>query len=232
MAAVGSKRPAPDALFRVDAVPIRDDMKLQYTRVDGLVDTRSIEDEILAGGKMVPNPLAGPDGTIPAATAEKHTRLNPERPMEHGRHVAGEAVSAQVLGSFLVASCHLIASAREQGWGDHNGPDWDRDDALSFLKRKLKTEGRVLIRPRGDLYLHRSRTPGQARFMARMRPVAVVMSKDAYDSLPAHERENHWPPRLLGSVVGRNRWYRCGRCTLISSWAASLGTQTSLCVKS
>ena len=34
-----------------------------------------------------------------------------------------------------------------------------------------------------------------------MRPVAVVMSKDAYDSLPAHERENHG----LASKVARKR---------------------------
>ena len=37
--------------------------------------------------------------------------------------------------------------------------------------------------------------------MARMRPVAVVMSKDVYDSLPADERENHW----LASKVARKR---------------------------
>ena len=57
--------------------------------------TRSIEDEILAGGKLVPNPLAGQGGTVSEAIAEKQTRLNPERPMVDGRHVAGEAVSAQ-----------------------------------------------------------------------------------------------------------------------------------------
>jgi hypothetical protein len=210
-AAAGSKRPAPDDLDRVDTVPIRDDVQLQYTTADGGVDTRSIEDEILAGGKRVPNPLAGPDGTIPAAIAEKHTRLNPERPMAHGRHVAGEAVSAQVFGSYLVNACHLIVSAREQGWGDHNGPDWDRDDALNFLKLKLQTERRVLIRPRGDLYLHRSRTPGQAQFIARMRPVAVVLSKTVYENLPADERESHW----LATKVARKR---AGKQQMVPVW--------------
>jgi hypothetical protein len=34
-----------------------------------------------------------------------------------------------------------------------------------------------------------------------MRPVAVVMSKDVYNSLPAGERENHW----LASKVARKR---------------------------
>ena len=60
--------------------------------------------------------------------------------MVDGRHVAGEAVSAQAFGSFMMSSCHLLASALAQGWGDHNGPDWDRDDALNFLKLKLKPE--------------------------------------------------------------------------------------------
>ena len=60
----------------------------------------------------------------------------------------------------------------------------------------------MLIRPRGNLYLHRSRTPGQARFIACMRPVAVVvMSKTVYDNLPADERESHW----LASKVARKR---------------------------
>jgi hypothetical protein len=59
----------------------------------------------------------------------------------------------------------------------------------------------VLIRPRGHLHLHRSRTPGQARFIACMRPVAVVMSKTVYDNLPADERESHW----LASKVARKR---------------------------
>ena len=114
-------------------------------------------------------------------------------------------MSAQVFGSFMVWSCHLLASAREQGWGDHNGPDWDREDALNFLRHKRGMEGRVLIRPRGDLYLHHSRTPGKARFIARMRPVAVAMSKAVYDvtydNLPVNERENH----LLASTVARKR---------------------------
>jgi hypothetical protein len=48
----------------------------------------------------------------------------------------------------------------------------------------------------GHLYLHRSRTLGQARFI----PMAVVMSKDIYNSLPADERANTGSPlRLLGS---------------------------------
>ena len=90
-------------MLRVDTVPIRDDILLQYTGEDGRVATRSIEDEILAGGKLVPQPLAGQGGTIPAAVTEKHTHLNPERPMVNGRHVAGEAVSAQVFGSVMVS---------------------------------------------------------------------------------------------------------------------------------
>ena len=73
------------------------------------------------------------------------------------------------------------------------------------------TEGWVLIRPRGDLYLHRSRTPGQARFIACMRPVAVVMSKTVYDNLPADERESHW----LASKVARKRR---GREQMVPVW--------------
>ena len=112
----------------------------------------------------------------------------------------------------MVSSCHLIAAARKEGWGEHHGPDRDGGDALGFPMHTLKMEGRVLTHSRGHLCLHRSRTPGQGRFSAHMRPAAVVMSKDVYNglpvmskdvynSLPAAERDNHW----LASEVARQR---------------------------
>ena len=51
------------------------------------------------------------------------------------------------------------------------------------------------------MYLHKSRTPGPAQFIARMRPVAVVRSQDVFDKLPDDERESNW----LASTVSRRR---------------------------
>ena len=48
--AANNERPAADDLIRVAAVPIRDDLLLKW---DGNVATRTIENEILAGGKLV-----------------------------------------------------------------------------------------------------------------------------------------------------------------------------------
>ena len=61
--------------------------------------------------------------------------------------------------------------------------------------------------------MHKSRTPGPAQFIARMRPVAVVRSQDVFDKLPANERESHW----LASTVSRRRG---GKRRKIHVWQA------------
>jgi len=56
--------------------------------------------------------------------------------------------------------------------------------------------------PLGPLYLNTSGTPGRPEFFARMRPVAVVRTKDIFVSLPHQQRETHWlASRIRGALA-------------------------------
>ena len=116
-----SERPADDDLIRVASVPIRDDLFLQYTREDSDVATCTIEDAILARGKLVPQPLAGQDGQILTAIATMHMSLNPEMPMMDDLPVAVEAVSQAVLGFFHGVVLSPFCCGSQAGMGR---PPW------------------------------------------------------------------------------------------------------------
>ena len=92
---------------------------------------------------------------------------------------------------------------------------------------RLDDEGRSSVCTTDSLRLHHSGKPGKADFIAKMRPVAVIRSEDAFNALHMGEQKSHW----LASLIVRKFASAFGWCpitghTPTSWWVTRLGTQT------
>jgi hypothetical protein len=73
---------------------------------------------------------------------------------------------------------------------------------MNELMNKQKADPRVPIKMHDTCYVHRSATPGAAKFVASMKPVGVMRSLDALHSIPSAQRTSPW---LSSFVKHRHR---------------------------